>query len=79
MKKNSRKPVEAIVTIIEPNNTAEENSIAIQKSIDALEKMLKASNLIGEDNYIENPWEDVKWPDKGEYIPRVHTYHFYYD
>lgn len=64
------------VTIIEPNNTAEENAQAIQNSIDALTNMLRASNQIGEDDYVENPWKDVEWPDKGEYVPKVHTYYY---
>lgn len=64
------------VTIIEPNNTAEENAQAIQNSIDALTNMLVANNLISEDSYVENPWKDVKWPDKGEYVPKVHKYYF---
>ncbi|ENZ01652.1 hypothetical protein HMPREF1092_00886 [Clostridium thermobutyricum] len=71
--------MEADVTIIEPNNTAEENAQAIEYSITQLTLMLKASNQIAEDSYVENPWKDVKWPDKGEYAPKVHKYHYCFD
>lgn len=64
------------VTIIEPDNTAEENSQAIQNSLNALTNLLRGENLIADDEYVDNPWKDVKWPDKGEYTPKVHTYYF---